>query len=407
MCLPVELHPSSGDGQTDVGSAVPSCNSESGLHLPSALLPRLLLCPQVNLDFLNLHELALDPVTVSYFEHSGGVDPTSLDAPDTDDDCILDFLDDDKSVDSGGSSECSLPSDPLQLHHRLSTGLLSLGDPSFHAYGDEPDSPLSALYGVDRILHSLDVSHSAYYDRLHILEPALGPDAPVHAHMDGGSQATTCPHVDLLWHPCMYPASMHVPALHVADTHPHYLTGEGYLCVPDLQGGHMLIQCFYTPSLPATILSPDAAGHELGCQGWSCFSHFFGGSCFIRLHHCCHTSGDCVLPATPIHGLLYSEPLVPPLTPADCAHPHPHPKLHVQCLASSPSLACPCDGSREGSCSACSPLQVASCPHCSWIGSAVGSGEGSAVGSGEGSAVGSGEGSVLGSREGPDVGALC
>ena len=60
---------------------------------------------------------------------------------------------------------------------------------------------------------------------------------------------------------------MHVPALHVTDAHPHYPTGEGYLCIPDLHGGYMLVQCFYTPSLPATILSLDAAGHEVGCWG--------------------------------------------------------------------------------------------------------------------------------------------
>ena len=200
MCPLVELHPSSSDGQTDVSGAVPSCDSESGLHLPSASLPGLLPHLQVNLDFLDLHALALDLVTMSYFEHSGGVNPTSLDAPDTDNDCILDFLDDDKSVDSGASGDCSLPSNLFHLHCLLSPCLLSLGDPSFQVHGDGPDSPLSALYGLDRILCSLDLSCSAYYDHLHVLEPALGPDTPICAHMDGGFQATTCPHVDLLWH---------------------------------------------------------------------------------------------------------------------------------------------------------------------------------------------------------------
>ena len=200
MCPPVELHPSSGDGQTDVSRAVLGCGSESGSCLPSTSLPRLSPHPQVDLDFLDLHELALDLATMSYFEHSGGVHPASLDAPDTDDDCILDFLDDDESVNGGGSSECSLPSALLCLHHHLSPGLPSLGDLSFHVHGDESDSPfLLALYCLDHILRSLDLSRSAYYNHLHVLEPALGPDAPVCAHMDGGSQATTCPHVNLLW----------------------------------------------------------------------------------------------------------------------------------------------------------------------------------------------------------------
>ena len=169
---------------------------------------------------------------------------------------------------------------------------------------------LSALYSLDHILCSLDLSCSEYYEHLHVLEPALGPDAPVCTHMDGGSQATMCPHVDLLSHLCMFLASAHGPTLHVADACPHYLTGEGYLCVPDMQGGCMLIWCFYIPSLPATILSLDAAGCELGCQSWSCFSHFFGGLYFVWLHHCHHTSGDHVLLATPI---CIFELLVPPI----------------------------------------------------------------------------------------------
>ena len=178
MCPPVDLHHSSSDGQTDFSGAVPGCDYESGSCLPSASLPRLLLHPLLDLDFLDLHELALDLAATSYFEHSGGVDPPLLNAPDTDDDCILDFLDDDGSVDSDGSSECSLPSYPLCLHHLLSPGLLSPGDPSFHVQDAVPDSPLSALYGLDRILRSLCVSRSAHYDRLCVLEPALGPTAP-------------------------------------------------------------------------------------------------------------------------------------------------------------------------------------------------------------------------------------
>ena len=90
-CPPAELHPSSSDGQTDVSRAVPGCVSKSGLCLPSATLPGHLPCPHVDLDFLSLHKLALDLVAVSYFEVSGGVDPASFDAPDTDDDCILDL----------------------------------------------------------------------------------------------------------------------------------------------------------------------------------------------------------------------------------------------------------------------------------------------------------------------------
>ena len=158
MCPLVKLHPSSGDGQTDVSRAVPSCDSKSDLHLPSALLPRLLPHPLPDLDFVDFNALALDPATSSYFMHSDGVDPDLLDAPDTNDDCILDFSDDDGSVDSDGSGAYLLPPYPLHLHHLLSPGLPSPGDPTLHVQDDVPDSPLSALYGLDHILCSLDVS---------------------------------------------------------------------------------------------------------------------------------------------------------------------------------------------------------------------------------------------------------
>ena len=84
--------------------------------------------PLLDLNFVDLNALALDPVATSYFAHSGGVDPQLLDAPDTNNDCILDFLDDDESVDSDGSGECTSPSYPLHLHCLLSPGLPSPGD---------------------------------------------------------------------------------------------------------------------------------------------------------------------------------------------------------------------------------------------------------------------------------------
>ena len=103
---------------------MPSCISESGSHLSSAVLPRQSPHPHVDLDFLALHELALDPVTASYLAASGGVDPTSLDALDDVDDCILDFSDDEASSDGSDESVgCFLSSAPFHLHHLISPGL--------------------------------------------------------------------------------------------------------------------------------------------------------------------------------------------------------------------------------------------------------------------------------------------
>ena len=150
---------------------------------------------------MDIHELALDLAAVSYFEHSGGVDPALLDAPNTDNDCIFLFFRTMKhllTVVALVSALCPLIRSTFSISCPLAFHLWVT--PSFHELNDVPDSPLSALCGLEQILRSLDVSRSAYYDRLHVLEPALGPDATVHPHMDGGSQATTCPHADLLWH---------------------------------------------------------------------------------------------------------------------------------------------------------------------------------------------------------------
>ena len=126
-----------------------------------------LLCLCILLVFLWL--LAVPMVAMAYSEQyicfdPGGVDPASLDAPGVVDDYILDFLD--VTMSSVGS-----------------------------------DGP-SALYGLNHILCSLELSCSASHTCLHALVPALGPAAPIYAHMGGDSPATMFPHVDLL---CPHP----------------------------------------------------------------------------------------------------------------------------------------------------------------------------------------------------------
>ena len=67
MCPPEDLHPSSGDGQTDVSGAVPGSDSDPGSLLPSACPSGPSPSPLVDLDFLALDELALDSATASFF----------------------------------------------------------------------------------------------------------------------------------------------------------------------------------------------------------------------------------------------------------------------------------------------------------------------------------------------------
>ena len=82
------------------------------LLLPStALTGQSTLDPYVQLDFLDLHAVAMDSMLVSYFAASGAVDPATLDAPNMDPDWLLNLSDDDDSSASDDDSVgCSLPS---------------------------------------------------------------------------------------------------------------------------------------------------------------------------------------------------------------------------------------------------------------------------------------------------------
>ena len=92
--------------------------------------------------------------------------------------------------------------------------------------------------------------------------------------------------------------------------------------------GFRMVKCFHTPSLHATIVSPDAVGHQLGCRGYTSVSNFDGVDCQIRLHHCRRTSEDIVMALTLRRGLLYSDPLILPSS-SEHSGPLPRPLLYV------------------------------------------------------------------------------
>ena len=127
--------------------------------------------------------------------------------------------------------------------------------------------------------------------------------AEARAHIDGGSMVTTTHDSTLVWHarPAVKP-----PLLRVADKRPHRPSHEGYLCV-DGETGPTLIRTFLTPTLRATILSPDAACCENGCSGYTAISNCDGHNCSVTLRHCKRRSGDLRLPAVLRRGMLYTK----------------------------------------------------------------------------------------------------
>ena len=192
------------------------------------------------------------------------------------------------------------------------------GDALLAAYQSELPPGALALYALDAQLRASGQSRSAFYQAIAQAEALLSSSAPTRAHVDSGSMATTTNNADILWHYTAYPSGSKAPVLKVADDYEHRPVGEGYLRVPvDNDHGYQMVKCFLTPSLPATIVSPDALGRQLGCRGYTSVSWFDGSDCFVHLHHCHWTSQDLQIPLTLVRGLLYSQPLILPPTELD------------------------------------------------------------------------------------------
>jgi len=72
----------------------------------------------------------------------------------------------------------------------------------------------------------------------------------------------------------------------VADDTSHHPTGIGYLKVPTVESpGYASVWTFYTPSLPATTISPASIVSDLDCSRYSSFANLLDGqnSC-LTLH---------------------------------------------------------------------------------------------------------------------------
>jgi hypothetical protein len=139
--------------------------------------------------------------------------------------------------------------------------------------------------------------------------------------------------------------------LSVADNCKHYPTKQGYLRVPTMDGD-TLIPCYYTSTLlQATMISPDAAGKALHCQGYTSVSLFDDSACNVTLRHCRRTDQDVLIPATLQRGLLFTDAVIMP-TKAGCTGARPPVILQVSAVSlgehkdvhsSTPAPAsCPC-----------------------------------------------------------------
>lgn len=192
----------------------------------------------------------------------------------------------------------------------------------------------------------------------------------IRGHIDGGSQGGTTDRLDLMWHVKLLPKN-HQIKLNVADDFSHRPKAVGYLRVPvskSVDGlGYVLARVYWTPSLPVTIISPDALCREHDCRGYTAVS-MRNGSGQVELHHCKRLRQSVTIPASVLGGLLYSEPLIKPETSEEVLAGKPRPQLHVREVTAAEASAVPAPGSSVPSpssfpsCFACTPdLAVPSC----------------------------------------------
>jgi hypothetical protein len=84
-----------------------------------------------------------------------------------------------------------------------------------------------------------------------------------------------------------------------------------------------MVFCLYTPSLPATIVSPFSLGLQLHSRGYTCVSNFDSCDCTVTLHSRDPAAPDISFPQRLLRGLLFSHPILFPSSLAHSASPPP------------------------------------------------------------------------------------
>ncbi len=95
-------------------------------------------------------------------------------------------------------------------------------------------------------------------------------------HMDGDAQATNTDELeDALWY--VEPLSVseqHVQLMLPTSMPTTQLCGFSEGIKTHGTSGSQFVRCFYAPSLPVTIIYPNAMGMRAGCNGYSSYSNF-------------------------------------------------------------------------------------------------------------------------------------
>ena len=176
-------------------------------------------------------------------------------------------------------------------------------------------SVLSALNRVATDVQEMNVRVIDYYAELRSVSPLLSSAVAPRAHVDGGSIATTTDRLDYLfcYHRFNAEELRRAVRLRVADDTIHVPTGVGYLKIPRRRGqGFLYTKSYYTPQIPATILSPDSAAKSLGCTGYSTFSDLVDDTASLQLIDCSQCDCTVDFDLRLIRGLLFTDSLIAP-----------------------------------------------------------------------------------------------
>ncbi len=225
-------------------------------------------------DPLNLFSI----VDLSAFEHDATIEASlrsfpchaRTDAPDVPEDDNSTIM----SVSTTSSS--TLPqADRTPLDATNLRAMAPAKIPDFIEVYPEETSPtttsstvLRALYQLGADILTLNISVVDYYESLSIASVELSPSMPPRGHVDGGALASTSNRQDYFWsyHEFTEDERRRVLNLRVADNAIYRPTGYGYLCIPRSKTqDHHYVTAYYTPEIPATILSPHTIGKALSC----------------------------------------------------------------------------------------------------------------------------------------------
>ena len=244
-------------------------------------------------------------------------------APETDSDCLSITSDDLDVPDLELRSLSTCSTETLDDEHcrpdakSLRTALVPAFVDVVPTYDPVDTTPpvIQSLYRLTADVQELSVSVQDYYADLRSVSPLLSPSVAPRAHVDGGSIATTTERLEYLfsYHEFSPEERRRSVRLKVADDTIHTPTGVGFLKIPcHHSSGFMYVKSFYTPEIPATILSPDSVAKSLDCKGYSTFSNLVNHEATMELVDCLRCDSSIVFALQSIRGLLFTDPLIAP-----------------------------------------------------------------------------------------------